>query len=408
MEDLKRTKCDPNMLQIRSISHILSLTILIIAILIPMVHGTENERDPLSLVFMGDIVIDGVMEERVNSQGPEYPFEMILPHLGDDEIRFANLEAPISDRGNAEEDKYATFRTEPGGERALTKAGIDVVSLSNNHCLDYGPDALYDTIDILDSNNIAHAGIWHGDDIDNSSPSRPLVLNKNGIKIGFLAYTEKVRSHWLANESYPGPLPLDMDLMREDISFTKEQVDILIVSIHWRKWPQYTQGPEEIDRVICRELIDLGVSIIMGHGPHTIHEIEQYNNGLILYSLGNVAMNAGNKSSYSSYVAKVKMDGEIIQELELIPIRRETYRYVPMGTPILKDAFAGFNVTYEEIWNMFEVDSYNVIDEEDGLNEISILIQDSPWYLKLLLSFALVLLVLLFILIIISIRSKVS
>ena len=106
--------------------------------------------------------------------------------------------------------------------------------------------------------------------------------------------------------------------------------------------------------------------------------------------------------------AKVCLIDNEINELELIPIKRETYRYVPMGTPILRDLSAGFNVTYDQIWKMYEVDTYDVIDDEDGLNELRIIIQDSPWYLKLLLSITLLLLVSLFTLIIISFKAKVQ
>jgi len=59
----------------------------------------------------------------------------------------------------------------------------------------------------------------------------------------------------------------------------------LIISIHWRKWPQYTDGPYPEDKELCHHVIDWGADLIVGTGPHTVHEIEGYNGGLILYSI---------------------------------------------------------------------------------------------------------------------------
>ncbi|MEA3558231.1 MAG: CapA family protein [Candidatus Thermoplasmatota archaeon] len=341
----------------------------------------EDSRE-IKLVFMGDVVFDGEIGERIETYGTEYPFEKMMPCINDADLTFANLETPVSDRGQEEVGKYCTFRSDPETIGCLEDAGIDAVSLANNHCLDYSYDALNDTMECLDDAGIGHAGIWYDDPIENATLQRPVVLEAGGITFGFLAYTENVRDHWMATSELPGPMPLDRGLMERDIDHARDLVDVLIVSIHWRKWPQYTEAPEESDIELCHDVIDWGANMIMGHGPHTVHEVEGYNDGLIFYSLGNAAIDTADESSDHSYIAKVSVDGEgSISSLELIPTYKETHRYVPMGTPMGRDASMGFNISYEQVWDMYDKDIYDALDGEGGL-EVMLLLRDSPWYFK--------------------------
>ncbi|MBN1389662.1 MAG: CapA family protein [Candidatus Thermoplasmatota archaeon] len=353
---------------------------------LPIGEGsTGKESQDLLLVFMGDIALDGTLGRLTEVQGAEYPFEEILPHIDDADVTFANLESPVSTDGSPEEGKYCTFRMKPDSLESLRFAGIDEVSLSNNHCLDYGPEALNDTLVHLDQAGIAYAGIYYGETIENASVPRPTILISNEIRIGFLAYTEDVSDHWKAHDDLPGPMPLDRDLMEKDVKASRDLVDILIVSIHWRKWPQYTTGPEPQDIELCREIVDWGADIIMGHGPHTVHEIEEYKDSLIMYSLGNAAMDTGNDTSDRSYVAKVTISGGSVKGLELVPIYKRSYRYVPMGTPVERNSGTGLNVSREEVQNMYDVDTYDRVDSEWGKNDPRMIYATTPWYIKGLL-----------------------
>jgi len=362
--------------------------------------GSEGEADQkLTLVMMGDIVFNGNLGRLTETQGADYPFEEIHPYIEGADITLANLETPLSERGSPEEGKYCTFRMEPKTVESLKYAGIDAVSFSNNHCLDYGPDALNDTLDLLDEEGIGHAGIYFGDNIENAKIPRPLLITAGDLRIGLLAYTEDVSTHWRATDHYPGPMPLDRSLMESDIKASRDLVDLLIVSIHWRKWPQYTEEPEDKDIDLCHDVVDWGADIIMGHGPHTVHRVEGYKDSLILYSLGNVAMDNGNDTSDNSYITKVSIVDGKLDGLELIPIHKKSYRYIPMGTPIDRSYFDGYNISREEVLGMYDQDIYDLVDDEWGKNDIRMLYAISPWYLKGLLGLLLLEIILLFILI---------
>lgn len=338
----------------------------------------EQERETIAL-FMGDVVLDGVMGDLIQARGFDYPFAGMKPMLDTSDITFANLETPISDQGEPEEDKYCTFRSSPGTLNSLTYAGIDAVSLANNHCLDYGYDAMNDTMYYLDRVNIAHAGIWYADMIENASIPRPAIVRRNGLDFGFLSYTEDVRGHWNADSQSAGPMPTSPSLMERDIKYSRDIVDVLVVSIHWRKWEdnvpghQYTTAPMDEDRELCRNAIDWGADIIMGHGPHVVHEIEGYNDGLILYSLGNAVMNNNYEVTYNSYLARVSLMGSDISEVTLIPTQKEAYRYVPKGTPLTEEVSDGMNITRDDILGMYSNNIYTNDHEDD--------FEKNAWYI---------------------------
>lgn len=325
----------------------------------PVIEGT------IEIVLMGDIAFNGRIQDKVRSDGAEYPFEHIRPYIESSDLRLANLETPVSNGGEREEGKYSTFRADPMVIESLLYADIDGVSLANNHCLDYGPEALNDTLDLLEDANIDHSGIWYGyDDNGTTSLEGCLIIEKDDWRVGLLACTEDVRDHWAAKAGRAGPVPLEKDLLVRMIGSLRPNVDILIVSVHWRKWPQYTTAPEPGDRALCHAFIDAGADIIMGHGPHTVHEVEGYNGGLILYSLGNIAMKNGNESAERSYIAKVLIDSNGISSLQLIPVALGSYRYVPMGTPLDMTGAEGFDLTYQEVMDMYRTDYYGLIGNE--------------------------------------------
>jgi hypothetical protein len=91
-----------------------------------------------------------------------------------------------------------------------------------------------------------------------------------------------------------------------------------------------------------------------------------------------------------------------------MPTKLGTYRYVPMGTPLFRSRDSGFNVTYDEVWKMYETDTYDLIDEEKGFKEWKILLEDSPWYVKILLIIALLSILLLIATVLYTIKKRYS
>ena len=243
----------------------------------------------VSLVAVGDIMLARKVERLMQAHGTDYPFARIEHKLQEADITFGNLESPLSERGNPLPGKGICFRARPEMAARLKQAGLDVLSVANNHALDYDTDAFLDTLELLRSSRIEPVG--GGRNIDEAR--QPVIIEKNGLGVGFLAYTifadiyydYRYRRTFRATETISGVAPLEQELILEDVAALRPQVDVVIVSLHWGT--EYSRYPDAGQQELGRALIDGGADLIIGHHPHIIQGFERYGNGLIAYSLGN-------------------------------------------------------------------------------------------------------------------------
>lgn len=243
--------------------------------------GHDESPAPLSLVFVGDIMTDRGVRKSVEARGGDYSrlFSQ-AEYLSGADIAFGNLEGPLSDRGYDLGSVYS-FRMEPASLSALSAAGVDVVSVANNHMGDWGRGAFEDTLARLGGAKIEAAG----GGFSRRDAKRPRVIIKNGVSVGFLAFSD-LGPHWLAsdpNESYM--LDAGDTEYAAIIADAARAVDALVVSLHFGD--EYESMPNERQRTLARAAIDAGARIVIGHHPHVIQPIEEYNGGIIAYSLGN-------------------------------------------------------------------------------------------------------------------------
>ncbi|MFC1988142.1 CapA family protein [Chloroflexota bacterium] len=241
--------------------------------------------------------IYAVGDTRTNRPNPKSLFELALPTLKQADILFGQLEAVI---------------TEPEKVSALTCAGFDIMSFASNHNLDpNGEEAFFKTIDSLTRNNIRVIGA--GSNIYEAR--KPVIFERKGTKVGFLAYCSVVPPGFESGPDKPGSAPMratssykqvdwqpgtppkiitlankdDLAEMLDDIKKLRPLVDVLIMSIHW--------GVHHLPAVIAmyqKEVayaaIDAGVDLILGHHAHILKGIEVYKGKVIFYSLGNFVM----------------------------------------------------------------------------------------------------------------------
>ncbi len=249
----------------------------------------EEPSRQVSLVAVGDIMLARKVERLIQNHGTDYPFARIEHKLQEADIAFGNLESPLSERGTPLPGKGICFRARPEMSARLKQAGFDVLSVANNHALDYDTDAFLDTLDLLRSNDIQPVG--GGRNIDEAR--QPIIIEKNGLRVGFLAYTifadvyydYRYRRTFRATETISGVAPLEQELILEDLAALRPQVDVVIVSLHWGT--EYSRYPDPGQQELGRALIDAGADLIIGHHPHITQGFERYGNGLIAYSLGN-------------------------------------------------------------------------------------------------------------------------
>ncbi len=243
-----------------------------------------KEREEIYTILAGgDLMFDRGVEKKLKSLSKDYnfPLEKISDYLHSADYVFANLEGSLSDVGTDQGGKYS-FRFDVPVAQALADAGIDMVSLANNHILDWGRDSLCATLGNLDAVNVKSVGAG----CDRERAERVQIEQFGNTRIAFLAYTE-FHPWAVARESRPGMSEYDIDKIIERVQTIKSKntVDLVFVSMHWGE-EYLDRAPERIVK-IAHQLIDAGVDVIIGHHPHVDQEIEHYGDGWIIYSLGN-------------------------------------------------------------------------------------------------------------------------
>lgn len=242
----------------------------------------------MKLLFAGDVMLGRLVNQVLKDEGPEYPWGDALPIFRNADLRICNLECVISDRGVpwSATPKAFHFRTDAKNVQSLSAAGINAVSLANNHSLDFEYEALFDTINILDEAGIRHAGA--GRDI--AEASRPALFQAGGLTVGFIAFTDN-EPGWEATERVPGVfyVPVRADDPRAQRLFslveeTKQKADVVIVSAHWGPNWGYRPVPDHIS--FGHALVESGADIVFGHSCHLFQGIELYKGRPILFSTG--------------------------------------------------------------------------------------------------------------------------
>jgi len=239
-------------------------------------------EEPVSLAAVGDIMLARYVGELIGENSPIFPFESEATRsiLAGADIAFGNLECPISERGTRQ-DKGYEFRAAPAVVEGLSYAGLDVISLANNHTGDYGDVALADTLSALCSVRIVPVGA--GGDLEEALSVRYVLVK--GMRVGFLAFNAIGPSWFAATEDSPGSAWLDPETAVASVRAAAEETDLLFVSCHWGT--EYTSCPTPFQRRMARELVEAGANLIIGHHPHVLQAVEYFDLGFAAYSLGN-------------------------------------------------------------------------------------------------------------------------
>jgi len=271
--------------------------------------------EQITLMALGDIWLARSVADQIERHGPRYPFARVTPYLQPADIVFGNLESPISTRGSPERNKEVVARAAPGSLEGLVYAGIDVVSLANNHIMDYGPQALQDTLRFLDDSDIRHLGAG----MNRDEANRPLLMSKGGIMISFHAYL-----CWGEAARKPvGPRGWSRSRVAQELRQASRQADLVIAALHGGSIFQ----DEPTLRMIKQAhwAVDHGADIVIGHHPHVTQGIERYKEGLIAYSLGNFLFD-----SYQHELADERTRQGLILKLDIHTAGSLRYDYHPI------------------------------------------------------------------------------
>jgi len=287
----------------------------------------------LVIAAVGDIMLDGSAREIMQEKGYDYAFDKMRPFLQKADIAFGNLEGPLTDRGEPTPDKKYLFRSPPAKvAEALKTAGFDVVSLANNHSLDYGSVGLADTIAALDKVGVHHVGAG-----ENLAVARQAaILQRNGLKVAFLAYSLTFPEEFWATANRAGTVFGYREIVEGDIRAAKQKADIVIASFHWGQESKTELRPYQV--ALGHAAIDAGASLVIGHHPHILQSVERYRDGVILYSMGNFAFGSYSPNAKVSALAEIEFDGDKLTQVRLQPINVFNVQVLFQPQPLVGEA----------------------------------------------------------------------
>lgn len=232
--------------------------------------------------------------------------------LSEGDLLFGQLEATITDRGAKAPNARLAMRSPPAMAAAAQTVGFDVMSFAGNHCLDWGYEGFFDTL-----SHAAKAGLplcGAGETL--AEARRPVIVERDGLKIAFLAYSSILPEGYRAEQSRPGAAPIraftifeqiepdqpgtgarvltsphpgDLQALVEDVRSARVQADLVFVSLHWGLH-MVEATIADYQPIVAYAAIDAGAHAIFGHHPHILKGIDFYRDAPIFYSLGNFAI----------------------------------------------------------------------------------------------------------------------
>lgn len=270
------------------------------------------KTEPVTLLFTGDVLLSDYVLDNYNSSGIEGVLSPeLLSELSNADITVINNEFPFSTRGTQAPDKQFTFRVDPKYVNVLTDMGVDIVTLANNHVLDFGPDALQDTFDTLDQAGIEYMGA--GNDL---SRAEALITKQAGGKTyGFLAASRVIPVvSWDIQNASPGVFTTyDPTRLLAAIRNAKETCDFLTVYVHWGI--EREEYPQDYQVTMAKQYIDAGADLVIGSHPHVLQGISYYKEKPIFYSLGNFIFN---RDIPKTAAVKVTITGDEAPVIQLL------------------------------------------------------------------------------------------
>lgn len=222
----------------------------------------------------------------------QYPFANVIQYFANDDFTIVNLEGVMMDEGFSDKDGFR-FRGPTAYVNILTENSVEAVTIANNHTMDYGRPGYESTKATLDAAGMTYV---EGDDYAMYRTDRGFTVGLYGANL--------LLGMWDLAQS------VDLEKMEMDIRYMRSQgADVIIMPVHWGVESSYTPLALQTER--AHQFIDLGVDIIFGTHPHVLQKIEEYNGGIIYYSLGNFSF-GGHRSPRDQDTAVLQQ--EVIRE----------------------------------------------------------------------------------------------
>jgi poly-gamma-glutamate capsule biosynthesis protein CapA/YwtB (metallophosphatase superfamily) len=267
--------------------------------------ATLSAQRLTSLLVTGDVIpARSVNFQAVTKKGFFWAFEEIAEVLKNADLTFINLESPLVSNCPLTNEGMV-FCGDPGHLEGLLYAGVDIVSLANNHIGNHGQTGVEETIDLLASKGIACAGL-----------SDLAIKEFNGKRVAFLAFND-VDQQPLVNSA-------DQETITKAISVVRDKADLVVIMFHWGD--EYTAMPNQRQRELAHLSIDSGADLVLGNHPHWIQPLEIYQDRLIVYAHGNTIFDQmWSQKTKEGMIGRYLFYDDTLIDVELLPTEIKDY-----------------------------------------------------------------------------------
>ena len=274
-----------------------------------------------TMTAVGDVMLDRAVGSAIARNGTASILAKVRDHIRRSDVRFCNLESPLSSRG-AHAPHDCVFRADPSTVKVLTDGGFNIVSVANNHTLNSGARTFLDTLDLLDKFGIKYAGGRR----DKAHSWWPAYVRAGGMVLGFMAYTDLSFDSYAWNKVSP-----DLSNLKRQVALSRRQCDLLVVSFHWGE--EYQGVPSDRQRKVARAAIDAGAGLILGHHPHVLEGMSAYKGAPILYSMGNFVFDQQQGVKMQSAIFDLNYDESRGWDIVATPVTIHGPRFGPDYPP---------------------------------------------------------------------------
>ncbi|MFV0503127.1 MAG: CapA family protein [Lachnospirales bacterium] len=310
----------------------------------------DNSAKEYTILFGGDVYLSEYVLNKYNSHGIDGILDKNIQNLFlNDDITMINQEFAFSQRGKKAPDKKYTFRVNPSYGKIFNEMNVDVVSLANNHTLDFGPIALDDSFTTLNNLDIKYVGA--GKNLDEAKA--PVDFKINNKNIAMLGATRVIPVYgWNATNKKSGVLTTyDPSKLVTEITKAKKKNKYVVAYIHWGV--EKAERPERYQRDLAKKYIDAGADLVVGSHPHVLQGIEYYKGKPIVYSLGNLIFY---NSISQTAILRVVINENNETKIKILPCKAYNSKTTLITNNVKKEKF------YRYLQNI----SFDVEIDKDG------------------------------------------
>jgi len=290
---------------------------------VPARGAPDNPPPPsgtVRLMAVGDVMLGQSIGRRIVRDGLLAPWAKVTQYFDQADLVVANLECTISNRGT-KWPKTFNFRAPTNAAQSLAAGGVDVVTVANNHAVDFGFDAFGDTLSFLDAAGVGHVG--GGANLQ--AARAPLVVERNGLRIAFLGYVLPFfglphfnTRQWAATDTSPGLALGTPEVVSQDVIAAKQVADVVVVMVHGGI--EYSFRPNAAQKNFDRAALAAGATLVIGAHPHVLQGYVLENGQSIAYSTGDFVFDYFTGAPNDTAILDVTLTAAGVQSLKWIPI----------------------------------------------------------------------------------------